>query len=145
MTGYLGSYEQKVDEKGRLSLPAQLRRETGDEALVLAHVSGQALSLFPLSTWSEMEKGLREAMKSSPAARAWALKVTANAVEVEPDKQGRILVPQKLQRAVEIDREVLVVGAIDRIELWNPDRFEAATSQPVSAEDAERFAHQIFA
>jgi MraZ protein len=145
MSGYLGSFEHQIDEKGRLSLPAHFRRETGEQALVLAQVSNAALSLFPQSTWTEMEKGLREAMKSSAAARAWALRVTANAVEVVPDRQGRILVPQKLQKAVDIDGLTLVVGAIDRIELWNPARFEAATAQPVSDAEAERFAQQIFA
>jgi MraZ protein len=142
MTGYLGSFQHQIDEKGRLSLPAQFRRESGDQALVLVHVFPDALTLYPEATWREVEQRLREMMRLQPAARPFVLRVTANAVEVVPDKQGRILVPQRLQDAVGITGAALVVGAIDRIELWNPDRFAQATEQPVA--DAERFVHQVF-
>jgi MraZ protein len=70
------------------------------------------------------------------------LRVTANAVEVVPDKQGRILVPQRLQDAVGISGPTLEVGAIDRIELWDPERFAAATAEPPA--EAARFMHEIF-
>jgi MraZ protein len=143
MSGYLGSFQHQIDEKGRLSLPAQFRRESGEQTLVLVHVFPDALTLFPESTWTEMEQRLRDAMRSSPQARAWALRVTANAVEVSPDKQGRILVPQRMQDAVGIGGATLVVGAIDRIELWSPERFAAVTAEPPA--DAETFTHQIFA
>ncbi|HEX8903647.1 MAG TPA: division/cell wall cluster transcriptional repressor MraZ, partial [Longimicrobiaceae bacterium] len=63
-------------------------------------------------------------------------------VEVVPDKQGRILVPQRMQDAVGIAGPTLVVGVIDRIELWNPERFAETTS---AAAPDETFTHQIFA
>ncbi len=142
MSGYLGSFEHRIDEKDRLSLPAQFRREGGEPALVLVHVFPESLTLYPQHTWNEVEGRLREMMRLQPAARAYVLRVTANAVEVAPDKQGRILVPQRLQDAVGITGPTLVVGAIDRIELWNPERFAAATAEPPA--DADRFMHQIF-
>ena len=142
MSGYLGSFLHQIDEKGRLSLPAPFRRESGEQALVLVHVFPEALTLYPQSAWAEVETRLREMMRLQPAARAYALRITANAVEVAPDKQGRILVPQRMQDAVGIAGPALVVGALDRIELWNPERFAATTEQPVP--DAEKFTHQIF-
>ena len=142
MRGYLGSFQHQIDEKGRLSLPAQFRRESGDEALVLVHAFPESLTLYPQSTWTTVEERLRSMMRSSPQARAYVLRVTANAVEVTPDKQGRILVPQRMQEAVGIAGPTLVVGVIDRIELWNPERFAATTS---SAALDENFTHQIFA
>lgn len=141
MSGYLGSFQHQIDEKGRLSLPAQFRREAEGQPLVLVHVFPPNLTLFPQDTWAEMEQRLREAMRSSPESRARAVRITANAVEVAPDKQGRILVPQRMQDAVGIAGPTLVVGAIDRIELWNPDRFAAGAAD---APD-ENFTHQIFA
>ena len=141
MSGYLGSFQHQIDEKGRLSLPAQFRRESGEQPLVLVHVFPESLTLYPQGTWEGVEVRLREAMRGSPANRAWALRVTANAVEVVPDKQGRILVPQRMQDAVGITGPTLVVGAIDRIELWNPDRFTAATAP---ADQAETVTYQIF-
>jgi len=143
MTGYLGSFQHQIDEKGRLSLPAQFRRGSHDQPLVLVQVFPNALTLYPERSWVEVEQRLREMMRLQPAARSYVLGVTANAVEVVPDKQGRILVPQRLQDAVGIAGPTLVVGAIDRIELWSPDRFAAAVAEPVAA--AERFTHQIFA
>jgi len=142
MSGYLGSFEHRIDEKDRLSLPAQFRRESGEQTLVLVHVFPESLTLYPEASWAQVEGRLREMMRLQPAARAYVLRVTANAVEVVPDKQGRILVPQRLQDAVGITGPTLVVGAIDRIELWNPERFAAATAEPPA--DADRFMHQIF-
>lgn len=142
VNGFLGSYQHQIDDKGRLSLPAPFRREGGDEPMVLVHAFPDALTLYPQRTWAEVEARLREMLRLNPQARAYVLKVTANAVEVVPDKQGRIMVPARLQESVGIAGPTLIVGAIDRIELWNPERFQAATAEPVA--EAERFTHQIF-
>lgn len=143
MSGYLGSYLHTVDDKGRLNLPAAFRRDgNGDRPLVLVHVFENALTLYPEPAWAEVETRLRELLRRKPESRAYVLGITANAVEVSPDRQGRILIPQRLLDAVGIAGPTLVVGAIDRIELWNPDRFAATVQQP--APDAERFTHQVF-
>ena len=142
MSGFLGSYQHQIDEKGRLSLPASFRRDGGEEPLVLVHVYPESLTLFPRPVWSEMEERLRDMMRRNRNARAYVLKVTANATEVVPDKQGRIMVPPRMQREVGITGPTLIVGAIDRIELWSPERFEAATAEPVA--DVELLTHEIF-
>lgn len=143
MSGYLGSYLHQIDDKGRLNLPAQFRRESPDRPLILVQVFENALTLYPEPTWAEVEGRLRELLRLQPQARPYVLGVTANAVEVVPDRQGRILVPQRLQDAVGIRGATLVVGAIDRIELWNPERFQAAVSS--QAPDSQHYTHQIFA
>jgi MraZ protein len=142
MTGFLGSYQHQIDDKGRLSLPASFRRDGGEEPMVLVHAFPDALTLYPRATWIEVEARLREMLRLNPQARPYVLRVTANAVEVVPDKQGRILVPQRLQEAVGIAGLTLVVGAIDRIELWSPERFLATTAEPVP--DVAQLTHQIF-
>lgn len=142
MRGFLGSYLHQIDEKGRLNLPASFRRDAPDQPLVLVHVFPDALTLYPEPAWAEVEGRLRELLRLQPQARAYVLSVTANAVEVAPDRQGRILVPQRLQEAVGLEGPTLVVGAIDRIELWNPDRFQATVSS--QATDFDRYTHQIF-
>jgi MraZ protein len=142
MNGYLGSYQHQIDEKGRLSLPAPFRREGGEEPMVLVRAYPDALTLFPRATWTGIAEGLREAQRRNPRMRAAVLAVTARAAEVLPDRQGRILVPRALQESVGIDGQVLVVGAIDRIELWDPARFGALTAAPVP--DADGFLQQVF-
>lgn len=142
MSGFLGSYLHQIDEKGRISLPASFRREAPDRPLVLVQAHEDALSLYPMSAWMEVEARLRELLRLQPDARPYVLGVTAKAVEVIPDKQGRILVPQRLLESGGLNGTALLVGVIDRIEIWSPERFDAAvTSQP---REYERFTSQVF-
>ena len=140
MKGYRGSYLHKIDEKGRLGLPAQFRRE-GEQTFVLVHVFPDNLSLFPEDAWVEVEENLSRAMRGSADERRWALRVAANTQDVTIDKQGRILVPQKMLTAVGIDGPTKVVGALNKIELWNPERFEAVNG---AAQQDETLTREIF-
>lgn len=142
MSGYLGSYVHQIDAKGRLSLPAPFRRDGAERPLVLAQAFAESLTLYPQETWQVVEARLREMLRLQPESRAYVLRVTANAVEVVPDRQGRILLPQRMLDAAGIDGSALVVGVIDRVEIWDPARFDAATAPATPA--FERFAHQIF-
>lgn len=143
MANYLGSYQHQIDDKGRLSLPAPFRSRIGaDEVMVLVHAFPECLTLYPPDTWDDVQARLRERLRQEPGARPYVLHITANAVEVSPDKQGRILVPPRLADAVGISGTALVVGNIDRVELWDPDRFAGMNAIP--AADADRLRHQIF-
>lgn len=142
MSGLLGSFLHQIDDKGRISLPAAFRREGGDRPMVLVQVQPESLTLYPADAWDEVEVRLRELLRRQPAARGYVLGVTANATEVVPDKQGRILVPQRLLAGAGLNGTALLVGVIDRIELWAPERFEEATSR--AAPDFDRYSHQVF-
>ncbi|MDP2577339.1 MAG: division/cell wall cluster transcriptional repressor MraZ [Gemmatimonadota bacterium] len=141
MTGFLGSYLHQLDEKGRIALPAAFRRVTGEESLVLVQNEDPALILYPNAAWAQVEEKLGELMHKSAEARERVLKVVANAVEVVPDKQGRILIPERLQDAARLEGQALVVGVFDRIELWNPGLFEELTSEPKP--ELDQFLRQI--
>lgn len=143
MSGFLGSHVHQVDEKGRLSLPASFRRGVTDGPLVVVQVHESALTLYPEETWREVEARLLELLRRQPESRHYVLGITANAVEVVPDKQGRILVPQRLLQAIGVEESVLLVGVIDRIEAWNPGRFETAVAD--RRPEFDRFAAQVFA
>jgi MraZ protein len=142
MSGFLGSYLHQIDDKGRLSLPAAFRKDAAEGPMVLVQVHPEALTLYPEETWREVEERLRDLLRRQPKARSYVLGITARAVEVVPDKQGRILVPQRLLGAVEIDGSALLVGLIDRVEIWRPERFETEVS--ANSEDFERFTSQVF-
>ncbi len=128
MTGFLGSYLHQLDEKGRIALPAAFRRVTGEESLVLIHSEDPALVLYPSEAWAEVEVELRQLMKRQSEARSAVLSLLAIATEVIPDKQGRILIPERMQHAAKLEGQALVVGVIEKIELWNPQLFEERTS-----------------
>lgn len=143
MSGFLGSYVHQVDEKGRLSLPASFRRGVNEGPLVVVQVHESVLTLYPESTWKEVEVRLLEMLRKQPESRAFVLGITASAAEVVPDKQGRILIPQRLLQAVNMGESALLVGVIDRIEVWDPSRFAAATGE--RKPEFEAFASQMFA
>ncbi len=123
MGGYLGSYLNQVDEKGRVTLPAAFRRGNETQSFVLIQAQPDALTLYPADTWAEVQERLRALARSAPRSRHRVLGLTANAVEIVPDKQGRILIPDRLRTNAGIRDEVQVVGAIDKIEIWDPERF----------------------
>lgn len=143
MGGFLGSYRHTFDEKGRVSLPASFRRGREDEPFVLVHAQKEALSLYPPESWAEVEEKLREMGKRKPEYRTMVLGITANAHEVTLDKQGRLLVPDRLREAAGLGSEALIVGALDRIEIWEPERFERASGE--TSEEFDRFVASIFA
>ncbi len=143
-TGFLGSYLHQLDEKGRIALPALFRRAAGDdERFVLIHAHQPALFLYPARAWVKVEVELIELMKGEPGSRNTVLGLTANAVEATPDKQGRILIPERLQRAAELEGETLIVGALEKIEIWNPEKFESATQE--GAPGIDQFVRKILA
>ncbi len=129
MPGFLGSYLHQLDPKGRVSLPAPFRRGRESDPFVLIRVQPEALSLYPDDDWATVQADLRLLAKRQPELRHQVLGITANATRVVPDKQGRILIPERMRGEVGLGGEALVVGALDHIEIWDPERFEQATSQ----------------
>ena len=127
MAGLLGSYLHQLDTKGRVSLPAPYRRGREGESFVLIQTQPDSLSLYPDEAWGEVQAKLREMSERRPELRNQVLSVTAKAVEVIPDKQGRILISEKIRKIVSLEAEVLMVGAINHIEIWDPQRFEEMT------------------
>jgi MraZ protein len=139
---FLGSYTYALDDKGRVSLPAPFRREAEEQRFVLLQVYPPALSLYPEAGWRDVEERLRGVLRNDPDARLWVLRVMSSAVEVSPDAQGRILIPSRLQEAANLSGQVLLVGAIDKVELWNPGDFEGAVEGKEA--EFERYGPQIF-
>ncbi|MDR0787962.1 MAG: division/cell wall cluster transcriptional repressor MraZ [Gemmatimonadota bacterium] len=143
MSGFLGGYVHQVDEKGRLSLPASFRRDLAEnEPLVVVQVDERSLTLYPGPAWRELSERLMELRRKNPEYRGFVLEVTSRAVEVTPDRSGRVLIPAKLLQAVGISESAMLVGALDRIELWDPAQYEA--SRPVRTAELDRLAREVF-
>jgi MraZ protein len=139
--GFVGQYEHQMDPKGRVSLPSAFRRGDG-ERFVLMQWEKDNLTLFPQDKWLELQRELLEFRRKNPRGANQLRRVVANAVEVSPDKQGRILVPAALQDGAGLAGAVLLVGAIDRVEIWNPKTY--GTSVEGEGGDLGDFAHQLF-
>lgn len=142
MTNFLGRFEYQLDDKGRVSLPAAFRRGVEDGRFVLLQWEEPYLTLYPEAAWLEVQERLLQFRRSRKDGGAHVRRITSSAVEVLPDKQGRILIPSWLQEAGGLDGTVLMIGAIDRIEIWDPGTF--ATSDSDGSEAFAQFAPQIF-
>ena len=143
MTGFLGRYEYQLDDKGRVALPAPFRREADGARFVLLQWEPDHLTLFPEVTWAEVENRLKEFRRGGPSEKRFARKILANAHEVAPDKQGRILIPSWLQEGAELSNTVLLLGQSDQIDIWDPEKWDAAMSEE-DAVAARDLADRIF-
>ncbi len=142
MNGFVGKYEHQMDQKGRVSLPSAFRREADGDRFLLVRWEPDYLTLFPDKKWGEVQEKLVEYRRRDPGAWNQVRLILENAVEVSPDKQGRILIPAALQGEAGLDGTVLLCGNIDRIELWNPERYRTKVRE--QAGDITDFAHKLF-
>lgn len=142
MNGFVGQYEHQMDIKGRVSLPSAFRREADGDRFVLLQWEPQYLTLFPEKKWTEVQENLLDYRRRDPQAWNHVRMIIANAVEVVPDKQGRILVPAALQAGANLSGTVLLSGNIDRVELWDPESYRAAVREQAGTLGA--FAHKLF-
>ena len=142
MNGFVGQYEHQMDEKGRVSLPSAFRRESDSGRFVLLQWEKPYLTLFPESKWLSVQERLLEYRRNDPQAWHQVRTIVSNAMEVAPDKQGRILVPAGLQEGAGLSGTVLLSGNLDRVELWDPSTYEKVVQ--TDAGDLEQFAHRLF-
>ncbi|HEY8447815.1 MAG TPA: division/cell wall cluster transcriptional repressor MraZ [Thermomicrobiales bacterium] len=120
---FLGRYAHTLDAKGRLAIPARFR-EALTEGVVLTRGIDRCLALYPMSTWIPLAEKVNALPITDPDARAFRRMVFAEAVNLELDGQGRILVPPELRQYAGLEREVYVVGVHSSIEIWSPARWE---------------------
>ena len=143
MTGFLGRYDYQMDEKGRVSLPAAFRREADGERFVLLQWQKPFLTLFPEDAWARVQEKLLEQRRTVPGAERYFRRITSTATEVVPDRQGRILIPGRLREMAGLEDEVALIGALDRIELWDPGAYSAHV--PDTEDDVpQQIASEVF-
>ena len=127
----IGEYQHSVDDKGRLFMPAKFREELGAK-FVASRGIGQCLFVFSNDEWAKFSANLTQAPKSNIPAQDFLRLLFASACECEPDKQGRILLPQRLREFAGIEGEAVVIGLMNRAEIWskqNWDEFNRRSSQ----------------
>ena len=142
MNGFVGQYEHQMDQKGRVSLPSAFRREADGDRFVLLQWESRYLTLFPEAKWQDVQQELLKFRRADPAAWNQVRLVIGQAVEVSPDKQGRILVPAALQDTASLSGTVLLIGNLDRVELWDPTTYGELVKE--QAGDFQHFAHKLF-
>jgi len=123
MSSFKGSYTYSVDEKGRVSLPAKLKKcvsPDANETFVITRGFEKCLFVYPNDEWGKIEANLRKLSAYDPEHRRFVRIFLEPAVETQLDVQARLSIPQELREHAEIHGEVRIIGALERIELWNP-------------------------
>lgn len=130
----IGQFEHNVDAKGRINFPAKFREDMGDRFIVTKGLDN-CVAVYSMEEWSRRE----ERFKALPDSKSRQLKrfFFASATVVEPDKQGRIVLPAVLREYAGLTKDVVVIGASDRAEIWNAERWRADNDEVSSDQMAE--------
>lgn len=128
---FLGTHTPKLDEKNRLILPAKYRDELAD-GLVITRFQERCLAIWPIKTFVEVAHAVRTA-SSSQTARDYQRMLASGASDETPDKQGRITIPPHLRAYAGLDKDCVVVGAINRVEVWDSAAWEQYAQEKESA------------
>jgi MraZ protein len=120
---FKGSFTFSLDAKGRLNIPAKIRRDINPEAngaFVLTRGPLKCIDLYPYDEWRLFENKLKDLNIFDPTQGIVIRRFLQEAVEDKIDAQNRILIPKNLLEFAEIEKEVFILGALNKIELWNP-------------------------
>lgn len=132
MTSFLGKYHYSLDPKGRLIIPAPLRDVIGkkynNSKLYITNAAfDKCLHIYPLEEWNRLEEKIRSMPKMEEAVKYFLRRVIASALECEVDKQGRVLIPSSHRDDAGITGDVVIVGQLEKIEVWDRAGWEAVT------------------
>lgn len=119
---FLGRFNHNLDAKGRLAIPAKFRAGLAD-GMVLTRGIDRCLTLYPVDDWQSLTERVRALPITDANTRAFRRMVFAEAVDLELDAQGRILVPPELRVYAGLERATVIVGVDVSIEIWSPERW----------------------
>ena len=134
---FTGEFRHSIDGKGRVAVPARFRAELAAGATVCRWLES-CVAIFPKQQWQQLADAAQAERYADAGARAFTRFLFSGAFEVEPDAQGRLVLPASLRQFGGLKSEVVVVGAADHIELWEPARWDAITAGMSSEEFADR-------
>ena len=136
---FLGTHSPRLDDKGRLFLPAKFRAQLAD-GLVVTKGQERCLYVFDMAEFMRLAEQMRSTPVTSKAARDYLRVFLSGASDEAPDKQGRITIPPGLRQYAGLDRECTVIGAGSRVEIWDAtawDTYLQATEQAFSDQAEE--------
>ena len=124
-----GEFRHALDDRGRVAVPVRFRGRLAQGATLSRWLDG-CLAIFPADTWEDLAARIQALPTTNANARRFGRFMSSGAVEVELDRQGRVLVPSYLREYAGLTLgEVVVVGALNRLEIWEPTRWEPYRSQ----------------
>lgn len=131
---FQGKFEHSVDEKGRMAIPAPFRKklvtdENSEDINVYVTISDQCLAAYTASEWSAKMAQISKLNQFDPKVMAFKRIFVGCAQECPVDKAGRILLPADLRKNMQIDRDCVVIGQIEKFEIWSTERWNNSYNQ----------------
>ena len=127
-----GEYRHNIDLKGRIIIPSRIRFEMGDKIVITRGLDG-CLFGYNEKTWDSIMQKLSTLPYTKSDVRKYTRFMTSGAITLEFDKQGRINIPSYLNQYASLEKEVVIVGVIDRIEIWSRDKWEQFMNENVES------------
>ena len=136
----MGEFEHTLDSKGRLFIPARMREALGTPFIITKGFDG-CLTIYPQDAWNRLTEKQDQQDLPHKDARSVTRFLFGGAVEVEPDKQGRVLLPANLRRHAGIGEDVTIVGVGNKAEIWDTERYHEFSED--SAADVENAVERL--
>ncbi|HLC69743.1 MAG TPA: division/cell wall cluster transcriptional repressor MraZ [Patescibacteria group bacterium] len=138
---FIGEFTHNLDDKGRLAIPVKFRRDLTKGAVVTRGLDN-CLFLYTKNEWEKLAEKLATLPISQANSRAFARLMLAGAMDVDVDKQGRIVLPEYLRQFAGLSKNVIVAGLYSRVEIWDESKWQAYKKQTEtnSNEIAEKMA-----
>ena len=137
---FIGEYKHNLDDKGRLAIPTKFRADLSKGAVVTRGLD-TSLFLFPKEEWDKLAEKLANLPLGQSNSRAFARLMLAGAMDVELDKQGRVMLPEYLRTYADLKKSIVVAGLYTRREIWDEQTWESYKKK--MEEDAESVAEQL--
>ena len=134
---FIGEYAYSLDSKGRVNIPAKFRQalsEDNENTFVIARGMDPCIWVYPLSQWKEIETNLRSLSSLSKIHRTFVRNTARYASPSTYDKQGRITLTPSLTEYAGLEKDVLIIGMINKIEIWNPNTLKMVDQQNLEIE-----------
>lgn len=122
-----GEFNHSIDSKGRLIIPSKLRDSLGEHFVITKGMDG-CLFLYPENEWEAFEEKLRTLPLTNKKARDFKRFFLGSAVDGEVDKQGRVLLSSSLRTYAGLEKEVVLAGVLDKVEIWSKEAWDARTN-----------------
>ncbi len=129
---FRGHFTYSIDSKGRISIPAKLRRHVSPEAndtFIMTRGTATCIDIYPLDEWQKFEERLLKLDSFKPDEAKFIRMISQYASDDTFDSQSRILIPQSLIKFAQIEKDVLILGALQKIEVWSPKVYEEYINQ----------------
>lgn len=137
---FIGEYKHAIDEKGRLAIPSKFRKSLVKGAVVTRGLDS-SLFLFPKEEWGKLAEKLASLPLGQSNSRAFARLMLAGAMDVELDKQGRVVLPEYLRQYAGLKKTTIVAGLYNRLEIWDEEKWETYKKKVES--DADTVAEKL--